>query len=522
MARSGSTRRRPAEARARLLGRLGGQHAVVGHATGDRPHDVERIEGRHAGTRFRDVEPRIREIQPLGRRADRDLQQQSLGAARGRPGGRARDRCVTRGHRAAADLRGAAAARRARPDRARTRRGRCGRAPDAACRRTSARTGARRIPVEADQAIVQHVARFLDGDRPDFGHRAAVRRASAAPAPGAAAPRTASAGKRSSHSPQIAWSGQSASASMIGSANSRRWARFRRSRSNRAMRADSGSSRSQLGDPVAVVRGQTVEPAPPARACRRRGCGRRPPRTRRSAPPISTAIAACPRRRLHHLNPTAPRSTRARPRRNRRDAARPRLPGPATETPRRVAAVSTRSWSQLPQRGVRSDPRPAAPSSAAPGRARGIRRSAWPTALRTRTTAARRTHVLPDRADECRDRNRRARRLARTHARAGRDTAGARAGTRPSRRTARRAPPRRARGGRSRPLRGLRRVLRTAIRRPSACTPGRTIRREHVASEVGEIGRRRRGIVRASRLLGRQARRHRARRHLPESSPARR
>ena len=71
----GILRRGPRKARAAFVGRFGCQHAMVRHAAGDRAHDVERVERGHARPRLADVEPRIREIQPLARRTDRDIQQ---------------------------------------------------------------------------------------------------------------------------------------------------------------------------------------------------------------------------------------------------------------------------------------------------------------------------------------------------------------------------------------------------------------------------------------------------------------
>ena len=49
-------------------------------APGDRAHDVERIEARDPRPRLGDLDPRIRQPQPLGRRADRQAQQQALAA----------------------------------------------------------------------------------------------------------------------------------------------------------------------------------------------------------------------------------------------------------------------------------------------------------------------------------------------------------------------------------------------------------------------------------------------------------
>ena len=176
----GILRRRPGEARAGFLGRLRGEHAMIGHAAGDRAHHVERVERRHARARFGDVHARIREIQPLGRGADRDLQQQPLGAAAivlARPG---RRRARAGDRRAAADPRAAAAARRARPGRARRRRGTSGRAPDAACRRTGGRSGAPADPSRAspdDRAARRAPPRATPDRRPPS---AADRPASAA------------------------------------------------------------------------------------------------------------------------------------------------------------------------------------------------------------------------------------------------------------------------------------------------------------------------------------------------------
>ena len=71
--------RRPREACSGFLRGFRREHAVIRHAPRDGPNDVERVERRHPRTRLGDVEPRIRKIDALARRADRQLQQQPLG-----------------------------------------------------------------------------------------------------------------------------------------------------------------------------------------------------------------------------------------------------------------------------------------------------------------------------------------------------------------------------------------------------------------------------------------------------------
>ena len=77
----GIARGRPGQAGVGLLGRVRGQRAVIRHAARDRAHDVERIERRHARAHVTHLraKPRIRQVQPFGRRTDRQPQQQTFG-----------------------------------------------------------------------------------------------------------------------------------------------------------------------------------------------------------------------------------------------------------------------------------------------------------------------------------------------------------------------------------------------------------------------------------------------------------
>ena len=62
----------PSAAAARL------QNLVVGNAAGDRAHDVQHIERRHARPSPTDIEPWIREPETLGGSADGEAQQETL------------------------------------------------------------------------------------------------------------------------------------------------------------------------------------------------------------------------------------------------------------------------------------------------------------------------------------------------------------------------------------------------------------------------------------------------------------
>ena len=75
---------------------LGGQHAMIGHAAGDRAHHVERVERRHARPGLGDVHPRIRQVQPLGRRRRSPSSAAAARRCRDRPGRPAPDRASRR------------------------------------------------------------------------------------------------------------------------------------------------------------------------------------------------------------------------------------------------------------------------------------------------------------------------------------------------------------------------------------------------------------------------------------------
>ena len=267
MARSGSVGAGHARLAPAFVGRLGRQHAMVGHASGDRAHDVERVERRHARARFGDVEARIREIQAL---ASPRRSRSSAAAARRLP----RSSCPTSAASSVAaplveqqrilarPLRHDALGEARHEDDAERAAARLMRRAD----EQPAVAARRRLPVERDQPIVQDVARFFERRPARRPPSAAARRASAARAPGRRsararqraepleplAPRRLARASRRAHRRSAA-------------RTARRCARFRRSRSNRAMRADSGSSRLSSAIRIPEVGGQAVEPPPPAR-----------------------------------------------------------------------------------------------------------------------------------------------------------------------------------------------------------------------------------------------------------------
>ncbi len=166
----GILRRRPGEVRARFVGRIRGEDAMIGHAAGDRAHHVERVKRRHTRARFRHVHARIREIQSLRRRANRDLQQQPLGAA-----------AIVLQQEIGVDIATAIVeqqrifARTLRDDTL----GETGHEHDAERSSASlmrrahehASVSARgRIPVERDETIVQNVARLFERHRSHVAH----------------------------------------------------------------------------------------------------------------------------------------------------------------------------------------------------------------------------------------------------------------------------------------------------------------------------------------------------------------
>ncbi len=161
----------PSEIRSRLLRRFGREDAMIRHVARHGPHDVERVKRRHPRARLGNVDPRVREVQPFARGADRDLQQQPLGDA---PLFLSDQRSIegaallveeqwilagTLGHHAFGEARHEHDAKAA---------------PAALMRRADEQAPVppgRRIPVQGHQSIVQHVTSLLEADRTDAGHR---------------------------------------------------------------------------------------------------------------------------------------------------------------------------------------------------------------------------------------------------------------------------------------------------------------------------------------------------------------
>ena len=72
-------RRRPGQRGVTRIARRPLELLVVRDASGRRTHDVERVERRHAGTRFTQLDPWIRDVQTLGCCAGGNLQQLTFG-----------------------------------------------------------------------------------------------------------------------------------------------------------------------------------------------------------------------------------------------------------------------------------------------------------------------------------------------------------------------------------------------------------------------------------------------------------
>ncbi len=164
-------RRRPREACAGFSRSVARKLTMIRNLAGDGAHDVERIERRHARARFGDVEPGIREIEAVFRRANRQLQQQPLGvlailltdkvAAQRVPPVVEQQRILMRTlrHHALGETRNEDDFERAATRLVR-------RADEDA-----AVAPCRRLPVEHHQPLAQHVAHFLETDGADIRHR---------------------------------------------------------------------------------------------------------------------------------------------------------------------------------------------------------------------------------------------------------------------------------------------------------------------------------------------------------------
>ena len=422
---------------------------VLRDAARDRAHDVQRVEARHPRTRLTDVDARIRQPQPLGRRADGEAQQQALGCAARLLLDQAR--AERRAHLVVEHQRifvRAAAGTSARRARGRRRRGTSGRAPAAGRRRTRGRTA---IAADRSSSMPSRSAMTSRASSSDTGPMSAIGRSCSRPRStrsGCDSTIGASAAKRSSHSPHVADRrprGQRVDrpaarrrAGARGCAGRVRCARRMASRDRRAARRRAGRA----------VRWRTRRAAGATAPGRRRS---RP--TRRSTFPISRRA----QRALDHdgssVSDVGVRVLRRRPRSRRVDRGRDGVSDPA----------SIRASERPRRRGSTNAELAAASSGAAPDRATGIRRTGAPTASRTaqaRMARNARPAGCGRRVPRSNQRAGTSSGARGTRARAARRSAPARAGTRPSRRTARRAPPPRGSGARSRRTRVLRRAPR--------------------------------------------------------------
>ena len=77
--------RRPGQAGIARLRRASRQRLVIRNPAGGAAQHVERVEGRHARAPFRDLQPRIRHVEPLGRGPHGQMQQQPLPSSALRP-----------------------------------------------------------------------------------------------------------------------------------------------------------------------------------------------------------------------------------------------------------------------------------------------------------------------------------------------------------------------------------------------------------------------------------------------------
>ena len=168
----GIARRRPREAGAALGGGIGGQCPVVANAPGDGADDVEGIEGRHARTHVAHLaaQSRIREVQALGGGADREPQEQPFGrrpiCPRHQVGARLAAHIVEQQRILADALRKCPLSQTGHEYDAEG-------APPQLVRRADEHatvTLSRRLPLERQQTILQHVPRFLERHGADRRH----------------------------------------------------------------------------------------------------------------------------------------------------------------------------------------------------------------------------------------------------------------------------------------------------------------------------------------------------------------
>ena len=167
----GISGRRPRQAGAALAGGVGREHAMIRDAAGDRAHDIEGVERRHARARLADVQSRVRKIEALTRGPDRDLQQQTLGLAAALLIDQRRIELfaplVEQQRILPRPLRHDAFGQAWDKHHTECAATRLMRGPD----EQPAVTAGRRFPVERHQAVVQDVARFFERHRADIGHR---------------------------------------------------------------------------------------------------------------------------------------------------------------------------------------------------------------------------------------------------------------------------------------------------------------------------------------------------------------
>ena len=172
----GIVRRRPGESGPPFRRGAVLQFLVIRHPSGDRAHDVQGVEGRHAWTRFRDLDARVRQPEPLGRGPDREPQQQPLRLTAvflvGEVGAERHAHLAIEHHRVFVRLARkhplGEAGNEDHTERPPARLLRAGHEHAAVPR-------CRRIVLEQEEAIGDHIARFVERHRADIRHRTQFR-----------------------------------------------------------------------------------------------------------------------------------------------------------------------------------------------------------------------------------------------------------------------------------------------------------------------------------------------------------
>ena len=234
----------PGQVRAGFLGGLRRERAVVWHAARHRAH---RRRARKKTARARGFPPR-RAADTTGRAARlQHRSRSSTAGARRSPRSSWQTRTESSAARPSSSSSGSSrgrcgTTRSARPGTKTTRKLR----PRAWCgvptnNRPYRRAGGSQSRATRRSCSTSRASSIVTGPTSAIGRNSASSRNTRSGRPSAPA---ASAENRSSHSPQVARSDHAASPSMMGIANWRRCDKFRRSRTKRAMRGDSGSSRS--------------------------------------------------------------------------------------------------------------------------------------------------------------------------------------------------------------------------------------------------------------------------------------